>query len=260
MRLLVVQHDHCSPPGPVAERFAERGFDIDLHLVVDETAFHSPNVHTDFPDFTRFDAVVPMGAPWSAYDHETIGRWLLPEIQQLRAADAAGVPVLGICFGGQLLATAHDGSVARSPRPELGWTEVASDDETLVPSGLWFQWHYDRWIVPSEAREVARNGAASQAFVLRRNLAVQFHPELTSAMLAGWLDHGGSDEAVGFGRDPEELLAGTRQLEHRARVRAHTLVDGFLDRVATLPQATAPAPVLVEAQGSVRTARASRSA
>jgi GMP synthase-like glutamine amidotransferase len=235
MRLLVVQHDHVSPPGPIAERFNDRGYDVSLHLVVDEVSFRAPNVHCDFPDFTGFDAIVTMGAPWSAYDHDLVGRWVLPEIVQLRAADAAAVPVLGICFGGQLLALTHGGSVARSPHPELGWTAVDSDDDALVPSGLWFQWHYDRWTLPVDAREIARNTAASQAFLLRRNLALQFHPEFTSAMLTGWLDNGGRAEAIAFGRDPVDLLAETRALDALARRRAYALVDNFLGRVGRQP-------------------------
>ena len=97
MRVLVVQHDHCSPPGPVAERFHDRGYDVVLHTVVEEAAFHAPNVATGFPDFTDFDAVLAMGAPWSAYDHRLIGRWVLPEIDQFRAADAW--PLLGFPGG-----------------------------------------------------------------------------------------------------------------------------------------------------------------
>jgi GMP synthase-like glutamine amidotransferase len=173
-----------------------------------------------------------MGAPWSAYDHGLIGSWVLPEIEQLKRADQVGVPVLGICFGGQLLAAAHGGAVIASDHPELGWTEVGTDDDTLVPGGRWFQWHYDRWEMPEAAREVARNDAASQAFVLRRNLALQFHPELTSAMLAGWLGNGGGPKARDLGKDPEELLEHTRAVEDDSRRRAHLLVDGFLDVVA----------------------------
>ena len=227
MQLLVIQHDHASPLGPVAERFVERGFDLTMHPVVPESSFLAPGVETDFPDFTRFDAVVSMGAPWSAYD-ESIDSWVRPEIEQLRRADEAGVPVLGICFGGQLLAATHGGAVVASSTPEIGWAEVCSDDDALVPSGPWFQWHYDRWELPHDAHEVARNAAASQAFVLRRNLAVQFHPELTTTMLAGWLGNGGSEKAASAGLDPAKLLTETRQREEAARVRAHRLVDGFL--------------------------------
>ena len=231
--LLVIQHDHTSPLGPIAERFVERGYDLTMHQVVPEAAYLSPGVTTEFPDFTRFDAVVPMGAPWSTYDHDLIGSWVLPETEELQRADEAGVPMMGICFGGQLLASALGGAVRGNTSPEIGWCEVHSDDESLVPNGPWFQWHYDGWELPPGAREVARNDAASQAFVLRRNLAVQFHPELTSAGLAGWLGAGGEEEARAAGFDPEQLVSSTLAREGEARQRAHLLVDGFLDGVAT---------------------------
>lgn len=227
----MIQHDHASPLGPVAERFAERGYDAVSHLVVPADRFHDPGVETEFPDFTRFDAVVLMGAPWSAYD-ELVASWVVPERDRIRRADEAGVPMLGICFGGQLLASTLGGAVVPSADPEIGWTHVASDDETIVPSGRWFQWHYDRWGLPPGAREIARNGAASQAFVLRRNLALQFHPELTSGMLAGWLANGATAKAVAAGVDLTELVAATRAGEAGARSRARLVVDGFLDVVA----------------------------
>jgi len=232
MRVLVIQHDHSSPIGPVGERFADRGYDVVTHAVVAEEHFTSPGVTTDFPDFTSFDAVVPMGAPWSTYDVATVGTWVLPELEQLRAADAAGVPVLGICFGGQLLAEAHGGSVQLSDRPEVGWYDVDSAAPDIVPPGPWFEWHYDAWSLPPGATEIARNDNASQAFVLRRNLAVQFHPELTSAMLAGWLANGGDRKARELGLDPAALLALTVSVDGRSRERAHALVDGFLAQVA----------------------------
>lgn len=68
--------------------------------------------------------------------------------------------------------------------------------------------------------------------MLRRNLAVQFHPELTSTMLHGWLSYGGADKAAAFGLDPDALLEQTSAVDARSRERAHTLVDGFLDVVA----------------------------
>lgn len=236
MRVLVIQHDHSSPIGPVGERFDHHGYDVVEHLVVAEEFFSAPGVTTQFPDFTAFDAVVPMGAPWSTYDLATVGSWVVPELEQLRAADAAGVPVLGICFGGQLLAEAHGGSVRLTDKPEVGWYDVVSDEPGVVPPGPWFEWHYDAWTLPPGATEVARNANASQAFVLRRNLAVQFHPELTSTMLAGWLAYGGDAKAREFGLDPVTLLARTRAVDDRSRSRAHALVDGFLTSVVSAAQ------------------------
>jgi GMP synthase-like glutamine amidotransferase len=103
----------------------------------------------------------------------------------------------------------------------------------VVPEGPWFQWHLDRWTLPPAARELARNSAASQAFVVRRNLAVQFHPELTASMLAGWLGNGGDASARAMGADVDALVAETAAREEDARRRSYRLVDGFLDRVAS---------------------------
>ena len=234
-RALFLQHDHLSPPGPVAERFAHRGFEIVEQAVVAPENFHSPNQPFDFPDPRDFDALVVMGAPWGAWDDETIGNWLLPEMEWMREADDLGIPVFGICFGGQLLARVHGGSVARGPRPEIGWTSIWTQEPDLVGPGPWFHWHYDRWQVPPEAREIARNSLASQAFVLRRNLAVQFHPELTPAGLKGWYENGGRPHVEADGQDPEVLYQHTLAQAEDAAKRAHDLVDAFLDQVATTP-------------------------
>ena len=233
MRALFMQHDHLSPPGPVAERFAARGYAVDEAVVVAPEDFHQPNQPFDFPDPRGYDALVVMGAPWGAWDDDTIGTWLLPELEWLREADELNVPVFGICFGGQLLARAHGGSVARAPRPQIGWTPVWTQEPELVGPGPWFEWHYDRWQVPPDARELARDALASQAFVLRRNLAVQFHPELTAAGLQGWFDNGGRDAVVADGQDPQVLYQHTLAEGQAAADRAHALVDAFLDRVAT---------------------------
>lgn len=237
MKLLVIEHDHVSALGPMADRFEQRGYEVSTYTVVSAESFQQPGVTPDYPDFTGFDAVVLMGAPWSTYS-TTVASRVLPELEQVAAADEAGVPILGICFGGQLLAAALGGSVGASEKPELGWTDVEVDD--VVPSGPWFQWHGDRWQTPPEAREVARNTSASQAFVLRRNLAVQFHPEVTSSTLAGWLSNGGAEHLASCGIDPEQLMAATRERESEAQVRAHRLVDSFLDIVAV---ADGPSPL-----------------
>ena len=175
-----------------------------------------------------------MGAPWSTYDHELIGSWVVPELEQLRRADQAGVPRLRDLL--RRTAPGHGaGRVGRAlpTTSEIGWYDVLTDDHDVVPGGPWFQWHYDSWQLPPDARELARNTSSSQAFVLRRNLAVQFHPELTSTMLAGWLGNGGDGKARAAGFDTDELVRETRAREAEARLRAHRLVDGFLDAVAS---------------------------
>jgi GMP synthase-like glutamine amidotransferase len=236
VRALLIQHDHICTPGFVGERLLDRGFDLVVHQVVREDRFLSPNVEIEFPDPTDFDAIIPMGAPWSVYDHDAIGTWVSAELTMLRDAHHHEVPVLGICFGGQMLAAAHGGSVVRSAAPEIGWVNVDSDDESLVPSGIWFQWHYDRWQLPKHAQEVAHNANSSQAFVLGRNLAVQFHPEMTSEILTSWIATGGAAEVDQFGIELETLVRQTARSDASNRERAHRLVDQFLDRMITQPE------------------------
>ena len=94
--------------------------------------------------------------------------------------------MLGLCFGGQALAAALGGTVERAPRPELGWTEIETDEPELVPPGPWLEWHYERFTTPPGATEIARTAAATQAFRHGRHLGVQFHPESTVEIVERW--------------------------------------------------------------------------
>jgi GMP synthase-like glutamine amidotransferase len=233
MRVLFIQHDHVSPAGPIAERFISRGFTAEYLQVVPAESFGSPNVEIALPQIGEFDVIVPMGSPWGVWEDERIGSWLLPELAWLRSIHENGTPILGICFGGQLMARALGGTVSPAPSGEVGWTQLLSDDETLIPVGPWFQWHFDRWTLPPRATEIARSTRASQAFIQGRTLALQFHPEIVEEVLSAWLRDGGEDQLRADGQDPEILLAMTARESSAATERAYALVDVFLDRIAT---------------------------
>jgi len=225
-------HDHVTEPGLVGDRLVERGYDLTTVTVVPENRHHTPDVTFDFPHPGDWDLVVSLGAPWSVYDESAVGSWIGGELALLRKAHELGVPVLGVCFGAQALTTALGGSVEPAPRPEIGWTEIDTHDPSLVGRGPWMQWHFDRCVPPPGAEEVARNAVCVQAFRTGRSLGVQFHPEITPRMLSGWLDHGGAEQALQHGMDPDELLARSREVESTARANTRHLVDGFLDQVA----------------------------
>jgi GMP synthase-like glutamine amidotransferase len=234
MRALFIEHDHVSPPGPVADRLVHHGFTIDEVVVVTEPNFKNPNVTFDFPNPDEYDLLIPMGAPWGAWDDGCIGNWLQPELDLFRAEVSSGKPVLGICFGGQLIARAMGGSVAPGPKAEIGWTSIFSDEQDIVSDGPWFQFHYDKWVVPPGAREIARNPVASQAYIINKTLGLQFHPEIDEVALKQWLDWGGDREVLKDGQDPDVMLSQTRAFSKVARERTYALVDGFLSKVAGL--------------------------
>jgi GMP synthase-like glutamine amidotransferase len=245
VRVLFVKQDHSSPDGLIGDAFTAAGCDVSEMVVVPKERFHSPDVAVTFPAVPEYDAVVFFGAIWSVYDTATIP-WIADEIRYARSLIAQGVPTLGICFGGQMLAAAVGGQVERAPIPEVGWLSVASDtsaepgliDTPLIDPGPWLSWHFDRFKVPAHVPVVARSALASQAFVTGRTLGLQFHPEVTDAVIEGWLRSGGDDQLAEFGIDPQALIEQSRTLADGAAARAHGLVRRFVFDVARRPLAS----------------------
>lgn len=235
-RVIFIEHDHVSDGGPIWAQFERRGFEISRFIIVNEENANTPNVTVEWPNLLDFDVVVVMGAPYAAYDDERIGNWLLPEIEKLRQVHNAGIPILGICFGGQVMSRVLGGTVSRSPYAELGWFEIESNDESLIPRGPWFQYHWDRFTFPPGATAIASNDLCAQAYVFGRTLGLQFHPEINLDVLELWLVmEGGCAEVESEGVVVEELRAQTKQLEKESNQRGFDLVDQFLDRIATAP-------------------------
>ena len=178
-----------------------------------------------------------MGSSWSAY-WEAIARETSAERSFLLAAHRRGVPVLGVCFGAQQLAMALGGSVERSERPEIGWHNVTSIPESAgvvgaeILAGQWFQWHYDRFSVPSGAVALADSPVSPQAFVTGRSLGLQFHPEVTASIVAHWSRGAGAQELADAGVDPGRLLEETGTRMDEVRPRTERLVDWFLEHTA----------------------------
>jgi GMP synthase-like glutamine amidotransferase len=217
MRVVVIRHHDVDSAGFIAEGFEARGAALAVHLFPDDGPL---------PALDRVDHVVVLGAISSVNDPDP---WISAELAWLRAAEAAGVPVLGICFGAQALCAALGGRVEAMARKEIGWTLVDSLDPGRIPAGPWLEFHGDRCLLPPEATVLARNGFGVQAFRLGRHLAFQFHPEVDGPQLKRWLDGGGTGEAERIGLDPDQFLADTIREEPAARERADRLVATALE-------------------------------
>jgi GMP synthase-like glutamine amidotransferase len=220
MRVLVVRHHDIDEAGFIGAAFEARGAELAVHLVPDDGPL---------PPLDGVDHVVLLGAAWSVYDEAAVGHWIGAELEWLREADRAGVPVLGICFGAQALSAAHGGEVRAAARHEIGWTTVETLAPDLIEPGPWLEFHGDQCLPPAEARILARSEVCVQAFALRANLAVQFHPEVDGAQLKRWLD-GGADATAAeqAGQDPAEFLSRTIAEEPAAAQRADRLVAAAL--------------------------------
>lgn len=157
--------------------------------------------HGDLPALDGIDLVIAMGGPMSVNDEAELP-WLVAEKAFVRAAVARGVPVLGICLGAQLIASALGARVYPNGAKEIGWFPVeavadAADGFRFPASSLVFHWHGETFDLPPGAVRLARSAAcANQAFQLgRRSIGLQFHLETTPESGAAMLAHG-RDELV----------------------------------------------------------------
>ncbi len=224
--MLFLYNDPTAPEGLLGEVFAESGFDISTFDVVPADRPDDPVLDVAFPDPLDYDVIVPLGARWAVYDERV--PWIADESAMVRRALDAGVGVLGVCFGGQLLASALGGTVARSPEPEIGWREVHSDNPALVPPGPWFQWHFDRLTTPPGAVDVARNASATQAFRQGRALGLQFHPEVDAALVDYWIAEDAGADLARLGLTADDVRARTAEIADDAARRLRLLIAGFL--------------------------------
>jgi GMP synthase-like glutamine amidotransferase len=122
--LLVVEQQPDAPAGLIAEWARERGARVEV--------LRAPEVG-EWPAPPADCAVVAMGSDHSV--HASSEPWIAREVGFLRDAHAAGVPVLGVCFGAQALAAALGGSVGRAQRPEIGWIDVEGERRPRPAAG-----------------------------------------------------------------------------------------------------------------------------
>jgi GMP synthase-like glutamine amidotransferase len=210
-RLIIVEQQPDAPAGLVGEWAAARGAPVEL--------LRAPEVEA-WPDPRDARAVVALGSGRSV--HASPDPWIAAQVEFLRAAHGAGVPVLGICFGGQALAAALGGTVSAAPRTEIGWIDVEGEDGY---GGRWFAWHEDEFTLPPGTRALARAPSGLHAFAAGASVGLQYHPEVTPAIIDAWLATVGRTVA-----DPERLRRETAREAPDARSRAFALFDRIAAR------------------------------
>jgi len=175
--------------------------------------------------------------------------WVADEVELMRDAVERGVPIIGHCLGGQLLARALGAEVTRNPCKEMGWLPVEVVDPALADEwlgstalGELFHWHGDAFGLPAGARRLLSSPLTpNQAYVVERggveHLGMQFHIEMTPDLVAAWAGDPGAANEVDAERartggpgvqSPEAMC---RDLERRAAAMK-TLAWRLYDRWA----------------------------
>ena len=190
-------------------------------------------------DCTDSAALVLMGGPMSVNDPLP---WITAELDLIRRAAAAGIPILGHCLGGQLISRALGGTVGPNPAKEIGWAPVTRRAD--APGTAWFaempetfdafHWHGETFTLPADASPLLESRlCALQAFVRGNILALQFHCEMTAPMVRQWCaryhqelasaDHAGIQSEAEMLTDIDRRIAALQGIATR-------LYTGWLDR------------------------------
>jgi len=187
----IFRHVACEGPGYLGE-FLDRQV-VPWELICVDANRPVPNRLDDV------SGLVFMGAAVGVNDQLS---WIEDELVLIRQAHKVGVPMMGICFGGQLISKALGGEVTRGAGMEIGWHPLyreANGEQEEWLDGLpvkfdTFHWHADTFSIPSGSQPLLRSDCYSnQGFVMGDHLAMQFHLEMTVEMVEAWIDKYGSD-------------------------------------------------------------------
>lgn len=227
LKALIIQHEEPSPPGLLGEWLDQQKADVDILRV---------DLDEKLPDPRDYQLIASLGSEFAAFDDSI--QFIPPESELIRQAVEHDVPVLGLCFGGQLMARVLGGKSFRSERSEIGWVPVRTKDPDLIPEGPWFQWHFDSFTLPPGARLLADTEVGPQAYVIGRSLGLQFHPEVTTEIMESWV-RAYRHELDGDGVDPDALLEETYRRAPAVRRSAIRLFNRFLESVALVSSGAA---------------------
>jgi GMP synthase-like glutamine amidotransferase len=203
--IAIFQHDPLQHPGYLLRFLDEAGM---------PSRVLRPCEGDDVPRTARsFSGVVFLGSDSSVNDPFP---WVGQELRLARDAIACGIPVLGHCFGGQLLARALGATVQRSPCANIGWSSLRTTPAGQsifgpVAQVQAFNWHYESFAIPAGAtRTLYGEHCLNKGFAFGPHLAFQGHFEITEDIVKSWCATHGDELAKAGGpavQRREQILA-----------------------------------------------------
>jgi GMP synthase-like glutamine amidotransferase len=219
--VLVFQHELHDGPGYLGDALQRRGAILTV-VRLDEGE--------KIPAISDYDMLLVMGGLMNVYQEDKYS-WLVEETRAIRQAVESDKAVLGLCLGGQLLARALDAQVHLGVATEIGLTPIILTKEGKtdplfegLPQIEAVEWHDDTFDIPTGAVALAcSDGCANQAFRFGEGAyGLQFHPEVSPAMLAEWIKGEGSPIDRSYFQRAVESKVGALQAQ------ADRLIDNFL--------------------------------
>ena len=180
--VLIVLHQEHSTPGRIGNALRQLGYPLDVR----RPRFGDPLPET----MAEHAAAVIFGGPMSANDDDEFIRretaWIGMPLKEQK-------PFLGICLGAQMFARCLGARVFRHPHghAEIGYYPIRPTAAGLAAVSVWpecvYLWHREGFDLPAGAELLAEGDTFEvQAFCYGRAFALQFHPDVTHAMICKW--------------------------------------------------------------------------
>lgn len=228
-RVLVIRNDAKEGAGQLATLLDTRGVEQQVGL----------GWELDYANLqpADFDGLVVLGGAQSAYEVDAYP-YLVKEMDLIDGFIEAQKPVIGLCLGAQLLATALGSVVCSNDVKELGWHDITLSDagrqdplmQSHPASAMAFHFHGDIFETPPECVNLASSElTTSQVFRYRDNVyGFQYHVEVDLPLIET-MCLPNVDYMASGGVDAEAVVAQSRTLINDYMERSGKILNGWID-------------------------------
>jgi GMP synthase (glutamine-hydrolysing) len=215
MHVLIVKNVSGEGPGTIEDHLSSERISYSvIDLSIGDPA----------PQLDTFTHLVIMGGPMAVYEMHNFP-YLVGEAELINAAIDTNKHIMGVCLGAQMLAYVLNARVYPGSWKEIGWYDVTLSSEGMndplismltLPgrnAAQVFQWHGDTFDLPVGSVRLASSDLyANQAFRYGdRVYGLQFHIEVTPAIVRDWLAHEQGIDYASISADSERIFLSYRQ-------------------------------------------------
>jgi GMP synthase (glutamine-hydrolysing) len=228
--ILVLRNEPEAPAGFLGDALDRRGVDWRTVRLDAGDLLPAPG---------EVGGVAVLGGAMGVHDEQQFP-FLVREKRFVADCVHAGIPVLGLCLGCQMLAEVLGGRAYRAGSAEVVFEAIEPTEDGLsepvvaaMAGRRVIRFHQDTFDLPKGATVLATGGGFLQAFRMGAAIGIQPHPEVTPTLLSGWLAGGGGRRfAIESGADPDEIIAAFTAARAEVEATAAAVFEPWIDEVS----------------------------